>query len=102
MDIDNRTPALFAIPGGLPTQNTQSADQMRRIANDFEVSFLSAMMKPMFESLKTDGPFGGGAGEEMWKGFLVDEMAKETVRAGGVGLTGTVLDHMLKVQEGKL
>ena len=54
----------------------------------------------MFEGLKTDGPFGGGAGEEMWRGFLVEEMGKQTARVGGVGLADKVLAHMLKAQEG--
>lgn len=78
----------------------QSPEEMRQTAIDFEASFLSQMLKPMFEGLSTEAPFGGGAGEEMWRGFLVEEMAKSTARSGGIGIADTVMAHMLKVQEG--
>lgn len=77
----------------------QSADQMRKTTQDFEASFLSQMFKPMFEGLETDGPFGGGSAEETWRSFLLDAMARQTVKAGGVGLADTVMSEMLKMQE---
>lgn len=83
-----------ARPG--PPQNHEA---MRRTAEAFEASFLSQMMKPMFEGLSTEAPFGGGAGEAAWRGFLVDAMAQQTVKAGGVGLADSVLAQMIKMQE---
>lgn len=77
----------------------QPTAQMRETAQAFEASFLAQMMKPMFEGLSTDGPFGGGQGEEMWRSFMVEAMAKQTARAGGVGLADQVLSEMLKMQE---
>ena len=73
--------------------------RMRKTAEDFEATFLSQMMKPMFEGLKTDGPFGGGEGEETWRSFLIDAMAKQTVKAGGIGLADQVVAQMIKMQE---
>ena len=72
---------------------------MRETAQAFEASFLSQMLKPMFEGLSTDGPFGGGQAEETWRGFMIDAMAKQTVRAGGIGLTDQVVSEMLRMQE---
>lgn len=79
-----------------------AADQarMRETAQAFEATFLAQMLKPMFDSLPTDGPFGGGEGEATWRSFLVDEMAKTTVKAGGVGLADRVMAEMIKMQEG--
>ncbi len=57
------------------------------------------MLKPMFEGLSTDGPFGGGEAEATWRSFLLDAMAKKTVQSGGIGLTDTVMAEMLKLQE---
>ncbi|MEJ6790622.1 rod-binding protein [Brevundimonas sp. BR2-1] len=74
-------------------------DKMRATAEAFEASFLSQMMKPMFEGLSTDGMFGGGEAEGTWRGFLVDAMARQTVKAGGVGLADQVVAQMLKMQE---
>ena len=77
----------------------QNLEAMRRTAESFEASFLSQMMKPMFEGLSTEAPFGGGAGEAAWRGFLVDAMAQQTVKVGGVGLADSVLAQMIKMQE---
>lgn len=101
MDASELNPALLRPVGGFnaPSKNT-SPEQMRQIAQDFEASYLSQMLKPMFEGLSTEAPFGGGAGEEMWRGFLVEAMAKQTAKAGGVGLADRVMSHMLKAQEG--
>lgn len=79
----------------------QAADaaQMRKVAEDFEAGFIAMMLRPMFEGLSTDGPFGGGEGEAMWRSFMIDEMGKQTARAGGIGLADQVLSEMLKMQE---
>lgn len=92
-------PAASLTPADALGRRDQSADQMRKTAQDFEASFLSQMFKPMFEGLETDGPFGGGSAEETWRSFLLDAMAKQTVKAGGVGLADTVMSEMLKMQE---
>lgn len=82
-----------------PSLGAAASDRIKKTAQDFEASFLSQMLKPMFQGLKTDGLFGGGQAEETWRSFLVDEMAKKTVAAGGIGLADTVMSEMLKMQE---
>ena len=74
-------------------------ERIRQTAEDFEASFLSQMLKPMFEGLSTDGPFGGGDAEGTWRGFLVDAMARQTAKAGGIGLADHVVSEMLRMQE---
>ena len=74
-------------------------ERMRQTAEDFEASFLTQMLKPMFDSLSTETPFGGGEAEGTWRGFLVEAMAKQTVKAGGIGLTDTIVAEMIKMQE---
>ena len=74
---------------------------MRKTADDFEASFLSQMLKPMFEGLSTDGPFGGGEAEGTWRSFMIDAIAKTTAKAGGIGLADTVMSEMLKMQEAR-
>ena len=81
-----------------PTRG-QSPEQVRETAQAFEASFLSQMLKPMFEGLETDGQFGGGEAESTWRSFLIDAMAKQAVKAGGLGLADTVMSEMLKMQE---
>ena len=76
-----------------------ASDKIRETAEAFESTVLAQMMKPMFEGLSTDGPFGGGHAEQTWRSFMVDEMAKKTVAAGGIGLAVSVMSEMLKMQE---
>ena len=90
------SPALLASPVTAPNA---ASPRIRETAEKFEASFLSQMLKPMFEGLSTDGPFGGGEAESTWRGFLVDAMAKQTVKAGGIGLADRVMTEMLKMQE---
>ena len=73
--------------------------RMRETAEAFEASFLSQMLKPMFEGLSTDGMFGGGEAEGQWRSFMIDAMAKQTVKAGGIGLADDVMAQMIKMQE---
>lgn len=82
-------------PAALPTM----PDRTRETAEAFEASFLSQMLKPMFEGLSTEAPFGGGDAEETWRGFLVEAMAKQMAGAGGIGLADSVMSEMLKMQE---
>jgi Rod binding domain-containing protein len=91
--------AAAALPPASPPAAPTA--RMRETAEAFEASFLSQMLKPMFEGLSTEAPFGGGEAEGAWRGFLVEAMAKQTVRAGGVGLADQVVAQMLKMQEAR-
>jgi flagellar protein FlgJ len=91
---------LLAPPVAAPTAaQAANAARIRKTAEDFEASFLSQMYKPMFEGLSTDGDFNGGEAEGTWRSFMIDAMAKQTVKAGGIGLTNVVMTEMLKMQE---
>lgn len=85
-----------------PTVPTTGADLMRGKAKDvaqkFESQFLAQMIGQMFQGIQTDGPFGGGFGEEMFRSVMTDAMAKEMTRAGGIGLADTVQREILKLQ----
>ncbi|MFW2341325.1 rod-binding protein [Brevundimonas sp.] len=78
---------------------TLRQDRMRETAEDFEASFIAQMLRPMFEGLSTEAPFGGGEAEGTWRSFLIDEMAKQTARSGGIGLADQVMATMIKMQE---
>lgn len=91
--------ALLQPAAAAPSASARGTARMRETAEAFEASFLSQMMKPMFEGLSTEAPFGGGEAEGTWRGFLVEAMAKQTVKAGGIGLADQVVAQMLKMQE---
>ena len=72
--------------------------QIAKTAKDFEASFLTSMFETLFSAVPTDSVFGGGPGEEMWKSFLAEAMAKQMSKAGGIGVSRAVAREMLKMQ----
>jgi Rod binding domain-containing protein len=85
-----------------PTTQTTTAELARGKAADtgkkFEAQFLSFMFQQMFEGVKTDGPFGGGTGEEMFRSVMTEAMGKEVAKGGGIGLADSVQREILKMQ----
>jgi Rod binding domain-containing protein len=82
---------------------TSAAELARRsnthqTAVGFEASFLSTVFQTMFQSVKTSEPFGGGPGEDMWKSFLAEQMAKQVAKRGGIGVSKAIEREMLKLQ----
>jgi len=78
---------------------TADLNKLRDTAQDFEAVFLSQMLKPMFDGIETDGPFGGGQAEGMWRSLMVDEYGKSIAKSGGIGIADAVMSEMLKLQE---
>lgn len=70
-------------------------------AKDFEAVFLSEMLKPMFEGLQVDPEFGGGKGEEVFRGFMLQEYGKLMAATGKVGIAEHVKQELMKAQEQK-
>jgi len=69
-------------------------------AQDFEAMALAQLLAPMFDTVDTSaGPFGGGPGEQAFKPFLTDAIAKQMVARGGLGLAAPVFRQMLRLQE---
>ncbi len=78
---------------------TKDADEARRVAEDFEALFLSQMLQHMFAGVRTDGPFGGGHAETIYRSMLANEYGKLISRTGGVGIADAVQREILKLQE---
>lgn len=74
-------------------------EQVKETAKDFEAVFISQMMAPMFEGLETDGYFGGGQAEGMYRSLMIDEIGKSVARRGGIGIADSVAREMMKMQE---
>ncbi len=89
--------ALTAADAARARKEAQAAEA----AQDFAANFLSQMMEPMFAGLDTDGPFGGGHAEEVWRSFLLQEYGKVIAKSGGLGIADTVKQEILRAQEAK-
>lgn len=92
--------ALSAAQAPQAPAHTADAARARQTAQEFEAQFLAQMISYMFEGIETDGLFGGGSGEEMFRSLMFDEFGKTLARAGGIGLADSVQREILKYQEG--
>jgi Rod binding domain-containing protein len=72
--------------------------QISKTAQSFEASFLTTVLQNMFKQVDSSPPFSGGEGEDMWKSFLAEAMAKDMAKHGGVGVSKAVEREMLKLQ----
>jgi len=93
--------ALTSLQPGIPTApRTSDPAAVKKAAQDFESVFITQFMGEMFSGISTDGPFGGGQGEEMFRSLMIDEYGKQIARQGGLGLADGVTRELLKRQEG--
>lgn len=79
---------------------SKGPEDVRKAAEGFEAVFLNQFVASMFEGIKTDGLFGGGQGEKMWQGFLVEHIADAFAERGGIGIADMVTREILKNSEG--
>jgi Rod binding domain-containing protein len=91
--------ALQAAAAPKQLTRTESPERAREGAEEFEALFLAQMIEHMFEGIETDGLFGGGHSEEMFRSMLFQEFGKALSRAGGVGIADAVQREILKTQE---
>ena len=93
------TPTIDTVgPTAASTAELFRRGKIKETAQKFEASFLSVMMQSMTAGMKTPEIGGGGAGEDMFKSFLSEEMAKQVAKAGGIGVADAVQKEMLKMQ----
>ena len=70
---------------------------LRQAAQDLEAAFLAEMLKQAGLG-KSQQAFGGGAGEEQFSSFLVQEQASLMAQRGGIGLAEQLFAAMQKDQ----
>ena len=68
------------------TGQARTAAEAEKAAKDFEAVFINQMISTMFEGVKTDGPFGGGPAEGMFRSLMIDHYSKTIAGQGGFGL----------------
>lgn len=79
-------------------QNNIDMNKIDEASKEFEALFVSEMLKPMFEGIKTDGMFGGGKGEEIFRGFMLQEYGEMLAETQSIGLSAQVKQAMIDMQ----
>ena len=80
------------------SQGAYPAALMKK-AKELEGVFLNTLTSEMFSSIKTDGEFGGGFGEETWRSIQAEQLADQISQAGGIGLAASITRNLLDAQE---
>jgi len=88
----------LAQPGLIQPRPAASQAAAARAAQEFEAQALGALLQPMFATLPTGGFFGGGAAEAQWRPMLVDAIARDLARSGGLGLAASVQREIIRMQ----
>ena len=91
-----RNPLAATTTAPKPTVDEAAA---RAAAEEFEAVFLAQMMAHMFEGISTDGPFGGGQAEQVYRSLLTNEYGRLATASGGLGIADQVMSEILKIQE---
>ncbi len=100
LQMDAATAISAGHSKGMPqVPQTRDMEKLRKTAQDFEAVFLSQMLKPMFDGIETEAPFGGGSAEKMYRSLMVEEYGKSIAQSGGIGLADSIMSEMLKMQE---
>lgn len=66
-----------------------SDEQARKVARDFEATFLTQVMEEMLKTVDT-GSLDGGFAEEQWRSFLARAYAEEMADRGTTGIAQSV------------
>ena len=101
MDTTLQTALLASQPQGAVKAPSPTGDiaTATKAAKEFESVFISQFLGSMFSGIPTDGPFGGGEGEEMFRSMMVNEYGKSMEARGGFGLASAVTKQLLQHQE---
>jgi Rod binding domain-containing protein len=76
-----------------------SPDQAREAAEEFEGFFLAMVFENMFAGIETDGLFGGGHGEKVFRSMMLQEYGKAVAQRNSIGLADVVQKEIIRLQE---
>ncbi len=91
--------STFQSNSALDTAKLKNRAESQAAAEDFEAFFLSKMTETMFEGISTDGMFGGGHAEKVYRSLLINEYGKAMAKTGTVGVADYVMSSILQMQE---
>lgn len=80
-------------------KNNKEAAKAKDAAEDFEAFFLTKTMETMFDGISTDGMFGGGHAEKIYRSLLLNEYGKAMSKTGSVGVADYVMNTIIEMQE---
>lgn len=90
--------SAFAANGAPNFAGVRTAEAAEQTAQEFEGFFIAQMLQTMFAGLQTPEGFGGGPGEESFRGLLIEEYGKQLSANGGIGLAAPLKAEIMRLQ----
>lgn len=83
----------------VPALSPQQLAATKKAAQDFEAVFISEMLSHMFTGVGADPMFGGGAGEDMFRGLMINEYGKQMAAGQGIGVAAQMQKLLIEMQQ---
>ena len=82
-----------------PTAGTSPPSQVhQRTAREFEAVFAGQLAQLLLAQVEVDPAFGGGHGEELFRGVLAEELGRSIASADTLGLALAVLAQIQRLE----
>ncbi|WP_299948412.1 rod-binding protein [uncultured Ruegeria sp.] len=75
------------------------AERLREASVELEATFLAEMLKSAGLGQARES-FGGGAGEDQFSSFLIQQQARQMAQTGGIGLSEVLFNAMMEKSDG--
>lgn len=82
--------------------NLNKAKDLTKTAQDFEAFFIAQMMEHMFAGISTEGMFGGGHAEKIYRSMMINEYGKNIAQNGGIGIADQVVRFMIETEQNQI
>lgn len=95
--------ALEAAGEAAASRRPVAGKDAAKAAKSFEAMMLGQALEAMFEGVPTDGAFGGGFAEEVYRGMMLEAVATSIADSGRFGIASNVraqIDSYLQAKEG--
>lgn len=80
-------------------KSAKNLARAKEAAEDFEAFFMTRMMESMYEGISTEGMFGGGHAEKIYRSMLLTEYGKLMAKTGTIGISDSIMDSIIQMQE---
>ena len=84
-----------------PAPKSVAPVRLRRAAREFEAILVEHMLKTARQSFPPRGLFPSGAGHDLYRGLVDEELARSMSRGGGLGLSDLLVRSMLRAEQKK-
>lgn len=97
LDLSQRVAENAKDPQAIAGQKAESAEQIKKISQDFESLFMEIVLKSMRSTVSKSGLMDGGNGEDVFRSMLDSEYAKSMAGQGPSGIAASIENQLLGI-----